>query len=365
LFLVDSSKQRFSEFLESVWQSGKTDVGLSGFINNEILKEPLVSVSEYEVFSGFARVGSGKVTADTCGKHMHFLGCSNEGLHKGVVLDGVDYTGKGYFTNVVMSCGKPSCPKCYRLGWAPRLSWKITSRLEAVSKGLKETDLASSEIEHIICSIPPKDYGITDYRVMKARARKALRRRRVIGGNLIFHAFRYNKRLKKNVLGFHFHTVGFIRGGYECRDCKKPLSVCMKCDGFEGRTRRANVKDKYVVKIARDKFGKVDKRKCIGGTIWYQLNHSSFQKGVRKFHISSWFGICSYNKLKVVVPLRRRLCPICSSDIVRHVYVGVRPFSDLCSVKPSSGVCRRGSVEDLYENGERVWVEVMKVGGYG
>jgi RNase P subunit RPR2 len=137
----------------------------------------------------------------------------------------------------------------------------------------------------------------------------------------------------------------------------------MKCDGFEGRVRRLRKDDGYVVKIASDKdTGFTEKRKTIGGTVWYQLSHASIKRGVARFHVSSYFGVASPRKMQVSVPIRRRLCPICESDLVRHIYVGLRPSSDLCKSKPKSGICRRGSLEEIYENGERVWVEVVSSG---
>lgn len=348
--MVDSFKRmRFSEFLNSLCKQSPTLDAVYG--------EPILAVDDkngagyYDSASGFERVGMGKVTATTCGQHFRWLGCSKELLHNKIV-DGVNYAGKAFMTNVVYSCGKPSCPNCFLLGWAARSAWKIEGRLEAVSAKLKEISPKSCEIEHIICSVPPKDYGITDYDVIKARARKALRLRGVIGGNMIFHAFR------KNRFGVHFHILGFIRGGYGCRDCKK-VGACMKCDGFEGKVRRLRLKDGYVVKISVDKdTGVAEKRKTIGGTVWYQLSHASIKRGVARFHVSSYFGVASPRKMKVLVPFRRRICPVCESDLVRHIYVGLRPSSDLCKRKPKSGICRRGSVEDIYENGERVWVEV-------
>lgn len=340
---------RFSEYLNSLLQQSA--------ILDAVYGEPLVPIIDkdiagcYDKRSGFEKVGIGKVTAATCGQHLRYSGCSKELLHDKIV-DGVNYAGKAFMTDVVMSCGKPSCPKCFLLGWAARLSWKIEGRLLAVSAKLKEISPKSCDIEHIICSIPPKDYGITDYEVMKVRARKVLRLRGIIGGTMIFHAFRSRR------FGLHFHVVGFIRGGYGCRDCKKPRSVCMKCDGFEGKVRRLREKDGYVVKLAADKdTGVAGKRLTVGGTIWYQLSHASIKRGVKKFHVSSYFGVASPRKLKVVVPIRKKVCPICQSDLVKHIYVGLRPFSELCKSKPKSGICRRGSLEDIYEDGERVWVE--------
>lgn len=349
---------RFSEFLNSLMKGS--------FGSGDSLEEPFVANIEpvadtFDMLSGFAKAGTGEVGSNACGKHMRFDGCTKDGLHKAAVVDGVDYSRKAYMTDVVMSCGKPSCPKCYRLGWAPRLAWKISSRLDGVSKELSKHNAKTAIVEHVICSIPQEDYWIKDYNVMCERARQALKLRGVVGGNLIFHAFRQHKN-GEDYFSPHFHSLCFILGGYGCRGCKK---LCGDCNGFEGVVRRLRHVDGYVVKIAVDKeTGIAGERLCIGGTAWYQLHHASYKKGVVRFHVSTWFGICSYNKTKVVVPPFKRICPICGSELVRHIYVGKRRFSDLCRCRPRSGVCRHGSVEELFEDGVRVWVEAPS-GSFG
>jgi len=330
-------------------------VGSDSELEEPFVADLSVTVDAFDMLGSFAKVGTGPVTSSSCGKHMRFDGCSKHDLHK-VVVDGVDYSGKAYMTNVVMSCGKPSCPRCYRLGWAPRLAWKISGRLLWFSKLLAETNVKTAVVEHVICSIPPADYGITDYDVMRARAVKALKLRGVVGGNLIFHATRQHRN-GEDFFSPHFHSLCFILGGYGCRGCKK---VCGDCNGFEGVVRRMRSVDGYVVKIAVDReTGVAGERECVGGTAWYQLHHAAYKRGVDRFHVSTYFGICSYNKVKVVVPPFKRVCPICSSDLVQHFYVGKRRFSDLCSRKPSSGVCHHGSVEGVFEDGVRVWVEAV------
>jgi len=351
---------------------------LNGLMKGSVseLEEPFVAdvsvtVDAFDMLGGFAKVGTGGVTSSSCGKHMRFEGCSKDDLHS-VVVDGVDYSGKAYMTNVVMSCGKPSCPKCYRLGWAPRLAWRISGRLLWFSELLAKTNAKTAVIEHVVCSIPPADYWITDYDVMRERAIKALKLRGVIGGNLIFHATRQyghttrEHRKGEDFFSPHFHSLCFILGGYSyCRACVDKKCVgrdkqFLRCNGFEAVVRRLREVDGYVVKIAVDReTGVAGERESIGGSLWYQLHHSAYKKGVDRFHVSTYFGICSYNKQRVVVPPFRRVCPLCGSDLVQHFYVGKRRFSDLCSRKPSSGVCRHGSVEGVFEGGVRVWVEAV------
>ena len=180
--------------------------------------------------------------------------------------------------------------------------------------------------------------------------------RGVIGGSVIFHGFRYANREEANRKGVafgwrwspHFHILGFVGGeGYgRCRTCKG--GDCYACKGFEGITRRENKKDGWVVKV-------LDKRKTVGGTCWYQLNHSSVRRGTKKSHATTWFGACSYRKLKLIngkgIGIHHK-CPICASELVRIRYLGT--FSELL-------LPRRGEMVSMFaEDGEPLWEIVVE-----
>jgi hypothetical protein len=96
------------------------------------------------------------------------------------------------------------------------------------------------------------------------------------------------------------------------------------------------------------------KRKTVFGTAWYQLNHSSIKVGVRRFHVCTWFGVCSYRRLKVTVEKKKVLCPICSEELVKLRYLGVRR---IVKVKGECGYV--GSfVDDLVDgDGSLNWCE--------
>jgi uncharacterized protein with PIN domain len=76
-------------------------------------------------------------------------------------------------------------------------------------------------------------------------------------------------------------------------------------------------KDGYIVKV-------MGERKTIFGTAWYQLNHSTIRTNVKRPHACTWFGVCSYRKLKVTVEKKKDLCPICNEELVKLHYLGVR-----------------------------------------
>lgn len=266
-------------------------------------------------FGVFQMVGHGKQTSEKCGTFRKFVGCSRVELHNKVVFDKdgrlVDCRGKGYFKPVFHSCDKPSCPVCYERGWAVREARNIEFRLEQASKhfGL---------VEHIIVGVPSKYWNLDEKKRLKI-VKKALKVRGVIGGCFIPHGFRYN-RMKQWYWSPHYHILGFILGGYcKCRGCAK----CFKgCGGFVDRNYRQNEIDGIYVKVK-------GKRKSVGGTAWYQLHHASFRTDKKRSHVVTWFGVCSYRKLKVSKELRKewdRLrkskCPICGSDLVCHEYCG-------------------------------------------
>ena len=267
-----------------------------------------VSLGDFEL------VGHGEVTNDDCGRFSgYYYGCDRVDLHNKVDLDGVNYAGKVYVKKAVFhSCDKPSCPVCYKYGWTVREAKKIEHRLKEASKhfGLAE---------HIIVTFPPKYYHLT-YEQLRKKAVEILKRRGVVGGVLLFHGGRYNLR-KCWYWSPHFHVLGFILGGYPCRTCEavRKTGKCgienYECNGFVNRNYRCFEKDGCIVKVK-------GKRKSVFWTAYYQLGHSTIRKNSVRFHVATWFGNCSYRKLKVTVELRKSVCPICQHDLVKLRYNG-------------------------------------------
>jgi hypothetical protein len=257
-------------------------------------------------YGSYELVGKGKVTnPDKCGKFRGFWGCNRTELHNKTTLDGKNHKGKAYVKKIFHSCDKPSCPRCFKRGWAVREAGNIESRI-------KEAEKRFGKAEHIVVGIPPKDYGLS-YEALQSKIAKVLAARKILGGCKIFHAFRYHDADETYVgepahwfWSPHAHILGFVDGGYSrCRHCKKSRLDCVKCDGYEGRTRRCYEKDGYIVEV-------LGKRKSIFGTAWYQLNHASVRRGVKRFHVATWFGTCSYRKMKLKKGDRipRNTCPI-------------------------------------------------------
>jgi hypothetical protein len=258
---------------------------------------------------GFSLVGNGNVTNSRCGTFASHWGCVRVELHDKVTLDGQNHKGKVYVQKVFNSCDKPSCPVCYRKGWAVREAGRIEVRLKEAAKRF-------GQIEHIICSVPVKDYGL-DLRRLRKKVIEILSSCGVVGGCVIFHGFRY-RRTKGWYWNVHFHILGFVLGGYSrCRHCTG--GNCYACSGVEGRLYKVYQDSGYIVRV-------LDERRSIGGTAWYQLNHATVKVDARRFRVATWFGVCSYRKLKVSPELRRRFCPICLHDLERLLYFGSKDW---------------------------------------
>ena len=137
-------------------------------------------------YGDYRLVGNGEVTNGYCGNFARLKGCLRVDLHNLVTLDGVNYAGKVFVRRVRFSCGKPSCPVCFKSGWAIREAENVKHRLVEASKQF-------GKVEHLVCSIPAKDYGL-ELGVLRLKVIKMLKKIGVVGGALIFHGFRYNYR---------------------------------------------------------------------------------------------------------------------------------------------------------------------------
>jgi hypothetical protein len=311
------------EVLDDVQPSVKEVMG-------QRVNSPSAGVGGNFEFAGLQLVGHGERTSDKCGTFRRVVGCTRVELHNKRAFDKhgdlVNYSGKGYFKPVFHSCDKPSCPVCYERGWAVRAANNVDFRLGEISRQIDH--VAFGEIEHAVVTIAQK-YWDLDYKSLCKLCDRVLVSRGVVGGCIIPHGFRYanliEARAKGRTAGWrfspHFHVLGFIRGGMRrCRGCK---GDCKRgCGGFIDRNYRLNEQDGCFVKV-------LAKRKSVWGTGWYQCHHATIQIGVKRPHVVRWFGIASYNKMKIPKALRveynekhKAKCVICGSELVEHQYHG-------------------------------------------
>jgi hypothetical protein len=331
----------FSKAELEAWDDHKRSFG-------EVVLEPYAH-NEFWSYGEYELVGHGKQTNINCGTFKKFMGCLNVEGHNASRWSNPDLKKDSVFVkSIYHSCDKPTCPKCMKFGWAVREA----SRME---KRLKEASNSFGLVEHIVASVPVELYSLS-LEALRKIAVKILANRGVIGGSMIFHGFRYANRKEAARKGVpfgwrwnpHFHVLGFVGGeGYgRCRTCKG--ANCYACRGFEGLTMREHKKDNWIVKV-------LEKRKTVGGTCWYQLNHCSVRRGSKKSHAATWFGVCSYRKMKAGnlkdVGIKHK-CPICGSELVRLRYLG--DFSEL-------SISRRGAVLSMFgDDGQPLWEVVVE-----
>jgi hypothetical protein len=293
-------------------------------LNSAILKNRYWVLPVDDVgHENFTPVGRGLKTSEFCGRWVSLSVCKDVEAHKGVFLHDVDCSGKVVVRHNHMWCSKSSCPVCFIRGWSVREARSIESRLiEGAKRGL-------GKAEHISVSVALVDRGLPEP-ALRVKCRAALFDRGVTGGCMIFHGYRINRSRSVLVWSPHYHVLGFIAGGFDfCRNCSHDREDCGSCSGFKGREVRGYAKDGYLVKVH-------DIRKTVIGTAYYQLNHATIRIGIKRFQSVTWFGSCAYRMFKAVKVKAEVLCPVCSSEMVRSVYVGkhhiVKDVGDLAYV---------------------------------
>jgi len=258
----------------------------------------------------FQPVGRGLKRSEFCGSWRSFMVCKNKELHEGKLLHGVDCTDKVVVRHKHLWCHKSSCPVCFISGWSLREARAIEGR---INEGVR---LGFGKPEHITVSVGLVDRDLPEF-VMRERSRVALLDRGVIGGCMMFHGYRIDRGRGVLVWSPHFHTLGFVKHGFDrCRECVHDRGDCASCDGFKRREVRGYAKDGYLVKVHAV-------RKTILGTAHYELNHATIRIGIKRFQSVTWFGICSYSKLKSVKLQAKVLSSFDDKFFVFRCFVGL------------------------------------------
>jgi len=279
------------------------------------------SAAMWVYYKGLTLVGKGSVTKDNCGQFGVFKGCLNvKDHHDHFDAEGkiVHAEGKVYMKNGRHSCDRYSCPECYR-----RVAFRESVRAEErLNEGSKHFGL----VEHVITSVPMKLYHVTDGSELKLLSREVLKGVGFLGGCDVVHAFRYT-RGRGWYYGPHVHNLGWIRGGYNCRNCPKvdfaSVSACSGCHGFEAKVREQYGKTGWIIKVARDRVsGRAEVRRSIRKTISYELAHASVPVGVKGARLLTWWGVASYRGLHVTPKMVKELCPLCQRPLEEFRYVG-------------------------------------------
>jgi len=241
---------------------------------------------------------------DWCGL-WRTIGCKDTEKHKLLGYGNVVFV-KQY----QRSCFRAVCKKCYEK-WLGRQANRATRRVEKYAKGTGRKPI------HVVLSISNWDINLP-FKEMKKKARKILKEIGMKGYAMIFHPFRFNKKIRCWYYSPHFHVVGF---GW-----------------VEG------IADSYYKNYWFIKY--VGVRKSVFHTFYYLLSHCGIKKG---FHALSWAGVLSYSKLKIEDEPKNHRCPICNSKFVELYYAGWDPpiksdqyfegildSDDWCLVQPMS-----------------------------
>ena len=291
-------------------------------LNSAIFKNPYWVLPIDDVgHESYVPVGRGVKSSPLCGKHVGISVCKNVEGHEGVTVSGVDCSGKVVVRHKHLWCHRSLCPVCFIRGWSVRGARSIESRLEeGVRRGF-------GKIEHVAVSPSVVYHGLSEH-VLRKKCRDALFDRGVLGGCMLFHGYRVDKKRDVLVWSPHYHVLGFILGGFDrCRRCVHVRGDCASCDGFKGREVRGFRKDGIIVKVfdEREKSYYSDKRN-IFGSAFYQLNHSTVRVGIKRFHAVTWFGVCGNRKYASPKVESEVTCPACGDVMVRSFYVGKHPF---------------------------------------
>ena len=210
-----------------------------------------------------------------CGQ-WSYKGCLHSEDHQG-------QDGKAYVRQFQRSCFRPSCKTCWEK-WIGRQSNVATRKIKRYSKKSKTSPI------HIVLSVPHCDYGL-DYKQMKKKARKILREIKIRGGSMVYHHYRFNKRLRCWYPSPHFHVV---------------------CFGFlpKGALGEAYRQNGWYVKY-------LGVRKSVFATFYYILSHCGIRHRTRSM---VWFGDLSYSKLEKEKLPDNNKCPLCRRKLVEIYY---------------------------------------------
>jgi len=232
---------------------------------------------------------------DFCGK-WSYMGCLNKEKHS---------NGKVFLKPFEKSCFRADCVKCC-FKWLGREASKSTKRMEKYEKQSKKT------LKHIIVSVPSFDY-YKEKKILSKKVRKILKEVKADSGLIIFHPFRLDKKIDMWYYSPHFHVLGF---------------------GWVEGVAEAYNKYGYVIK-------NLGKRDSVFGTIYYQLSHA----GIKKHnHVLSYFGECSYSKLKLDQENEDlKNCPFCKDSLQEL------EFNPNCELKPDPLIMTLEYMRDFYQ----------------
>ncbi len=214
---------------------------------------------------------------DWCGL-WKTVGCLNEDAHKKL--------GKGriiYVKQFQRSCYRAVCKICY-LKWIARQSKKATRRIE------KFSELSFKTSFHLILCVPSSQRNLP-IKLLRKRMVQITKIAKMNGAAVVFHPFRFDRKVRRWYYFPHFHLIGFG--------------------------------DKRKLPMAYGKFGWFvkysEERRSVFQTFCYLLSHCGVKKGS---HSLTWIGSLSYSKLKLEKESDSTICPLCNDKLVPIYHEG-------------------------------------------
>ena len=209
-------------------------------------------------------------------------GCLHEDDH-----ERLGYGKRVYVKQFQRSCYRAVCKTCYKK-WIARQANQATRRIEKYSEQSEKKPI------HVLLSVPSMQYHLS-VKNMRKKVNEILKEINLVGAAVVFHPFRFNKKLRLFYYAPHFHVVGF---GY-----------------LKGRIAEAFGKYGWFIKY-------LDVRKSVFQTFFYLLSHCGIKKG---FHALTWIGDLSYSKLKLEKEPDLSKCPVCGRKFIEIYHDGVHP----------------------------------------
>jgi hypothetical protein len=232
---------------------------------------------------------------DDCGDFLKAIGCPGHG--------NPTVTGSKHTRKVILKhCHNPECPICY-VPWTIREGMAAAERMKAAEILYRRAGKDLQDARHFAFS-PPQDAAIKmmktkkGYKQLKKYTIKLIKKVGIIGGAVVFHAYRLNK-YKQLYLSPHFHAVVY---GYV-------LDTIDFNQAFPG----------WIIK-------NMGTRKSIAGTLMYVLDHCGlgYENGVRMGHALTWFGALSYNKIakdSIIKEEKAIQCSACPEELKEYELV--------------------------------------------
>ena len=204
------------------------------------------SIEDY----GFMLTGEGEQTRDSCGSYR-WKGCLNNSKHP---------EKKTFVRGYRSGCNMRSCPTCLK-GYCKR-------QAKVAQRRFREFTPSSYRAPIHVTISPPRSAYHMDAKTLRKISYKLLKKVGVKGGLIVFHPAR--RKASGRDWSPHFHTIsiGWISGS-KVADLYESRGWIVKNHGV---------------------------RKNVGGVVRYLASHLGVKDG---FNSASWFGLMSFNKLKI------------------------------------------------------------------